>query len=79
MNIKMTTYHHECSICHTPFEYGDIKVFGAMTKVGFATTVQQSGCYGDDLRFDRQSDGSGEWMGGGIRPRLHYMGYGSTR
>jgi CRISPR/Cas system-associated protein Cas10 (large subunit of type III CRISPR-Cas system) len=27
MNIKMTTYHHECSICHTPFEYGDIKVF----------------------------------------------------
>ena len=27
MNIKMTKYHHECSICHTPFEYGDIKVF----------------------------------------------------
>ena len=23
----MTTYHHECKICHTPFEYGDIKVF----------------------------------------------------
>ena len=24
----MTTYHHECKICHTPFEYGDIKVLG---------------------------------------------------
>ena len=37
----MTTYHHECKICHTPFEYGDIKVFRGDDESRFATTARQ--------------------------------------
>ena len=36
----MTTYHHECKICHTPFEYAAAMFETTSALIGTATEVE---------------------------------------